>query len=128
MGTVPSLSRENRFFSRSGTLGFDDVAEKEHRGPGEMVVTGTSSSSSSSPAHNVEAKSSSTSDKSDAAKVAKVEWTLQERRAYLASLGIFVNQEEVLLQVLADAMGGTPLPWPWVMTRNRRGRLFFANK
>lgn len=55
-------------------------------------------------------------------------WTLDERKHYLAALHIVAMGEEPIMNFLCDAIGAAPLPAPWTMRRDPKGRLFFANQ
>jgi hypothetical protein len=53
-------------------------------------------------------------------------WSWEERLAYVKTLGLVAHGEEPLLGFLAKAIGGVPLPSPWVM-RREQDAVFFAN-
>lgn len=54
--------------------------------------------------------------------------TVAERHAYIRSLGILQQGENACLRFLDDAVAHAPLPAPWKLHRDQRGRVYFANK
>lgn len=55
-------------------------------------------------------------------------WRREEQRQHIIRLGVVrLPGEEELLRVLEEAIGVAPLPPPWQLYRDARGRVFFAN-